>query len=180
MAVRSQTTVIEVKGTKQLVTRLELFQRNILAAQFDTGKKLMEEFKKQSQEIINLKKAEYTTGELGRSIVIDTNMSGKRSIVYSLKSNRSYSNKVHSGYPAYMERNITPRLLMWVAANLGKNAAKNIKRNGVMALGYPSLKRPYNAQVGMRFFDEPFARAAGQIPEEYYKAVDAARKRAKV
>ena len=172
-------TIIVVKGSEQIVTKLHHFERNLYQGQFDTGRELMERLKRQALVIINSKKAPRTTGNLGRSVYINVNRRTK-STVYELRSDLDYADKIQGGYPAYIERNITPELLTWVTNNLGEGAANSVVKKKQMRLGFPSAQRPYNPQVGMRFFDDPFAQMIGKIPEEYQKVVDKARLNARL
>jgi len=180
MVVRSKLQAISVKGVRGTILRLNKFQKNIFAGQGITGRELMQDAKQMAKLVIQRKKAPVTTGMLADNLHIIAAKTGKGNIKHELVSNLPYSDEVHSGRPPKIERNITPGLLQWVENNLGAGVAASIKKKGFMRIGFPSGKRRYNPQVGMRFFDEPFAFITGRATKEYMKMVDVARKRARL
>jgi hypothetical protein len=175
VGVRSQTVVVSVQGDKALAFKLGNFSKAINSKQLTTGTAIINRIKRRAQNIIRMKKAPVTSGQLENTLQVAVNQTGPNRYTHELFTDVRYARKVHSGFAPYMERNLTPNLLQWIEDNLGVGARKAVERRGYIRLGHPSGKRKYSSQEGMRFFDIPFGEAIGQIPEEYRKAVEAAR-----
>lgn len=175
VGVRSQTVVVSIQGDKAIAMKLGRFIKAINQQQLTTGTAIINRIKRRAQNIIRMKKAPVTSGQLENSLQVAVNQTGPNHYTHELFTDVRYARKVHSGFTPYMERNLTPSLLKWIEDNLGVGARKAVERRGYIRLGHSSSQRKYSSQEGMRFFDIPFAEAMGQVPEEYRKAVEAAR-----
>lgn len=173
-------TVIITKGGKEIALRLNRFRQEIDEGQLSTGTSLVNRMRRRAQYIIKTRKAPVTTNQLQTSIEISTNKSSHGAYKHELFTNVPYAEKVHSGYSPHIERNLNPGLLKWVEDNLGVGARKAVEKRGYIRLGYPSDKRKYNPQEGMRFFDIPFSEELGKTREEYERMVVKARTKANI
>ena len=178
--VSSKTVIVSIKGGQDIALRLNRFKQMINTEQLNTGTNLVNRMRRRAQYIIRTRKAPVTTNQLQQSIEIRTSRSSPGMVKSELFTDVPYAKKVHSGYAPYIERRLTPQLLTWVEDNLGVGARKAVERRGYIRIGYPSHRRNYNPQEGMRFFDIPFAEEIGKIPEEYNKIVDRARQKAQI
>lgn len=178
--VSSGIIAMDVRNGQQVVLKIDKFQQNILSGFFITGRDLMKVAKLEAQQIIQAKKAPVTDGRLERSFLINASFTDKGTVKYELTNDAPYALKVHSGYLPYVEKNVGPDLLKWIENNLGEGVAQATKKRGYIRLGFPSTRRNYDAQIGMRFFDEPFAQITNTAQEKYQQMVEQARSRARI
>ena len=165
-------------GDKPLISKFNRFPKVILKKQFKAGNKLSLKVQKTSREIIRIKKAPGASGNLEKKIKV-TGQFKKNAVIHKITANTPYAGKMNTGFPE-QTINVTQSLLRWVEGTLGANVARRIEARGTMTIGRPSGKRKYNAQHGMRYFEDSFQRILKTTPKVYEKVINNARSEVRI
>ena len=168
--------MVTIKTTNLQKTMSELMTRLESALQKEqqlAGRRWTNQMKLDAINIINRKKAAHTTGELTDSIIVQQEKISD-GMKYRITTTSPYALRVHSGFAPYVETKIDSRLLSWVKNNLGPTFADRVRETGSMKIGYPSGKRKYDAQLGMRFFDDAVENFQQSAQTRYREMVDRA------